>query len=97
MVVNNVIVMVTAIVLVVVCKAIKAEDKMMARVKAFADRHLERFMSRKLLVWLSTTSLLLAEYVNSEQWVAISLAYIGSQGLADIATAYKSGQLLKKD
>ena len=69
---------------------------MMARVKAFADKHLERFMSRKLLVWLSTTSLLLAEYVNSEQWVAISLAYIGSQGLADIATAYKSGQLLKK-
>ena len=69
---------------------------MMARVKAFADRHLERFMSRKLLVWLSTTSLLLAEYVNSEQWVAISLAYIGSQGLADIATAWKSGQLLKK-
>jgi hypothetical protein len=73
------------------------EDKMMARMKAFADRHLERFMSRKLLVWLSTTSLLLAEYVNSEQWVAISLAYIGSQGLADIATAWKSGQLLKKD
>jgi len=69
----------------------------MARMKAFADRHLERFMSRKLLVWLSTTSLLLAEYVNSEQWVAISLAYIGSQGLADIATAWKSGQLLKKD
>ena len=70
---------------------------MMARVKAFADRHLERFMSRKLLVWLSTTSLLLAEYVNSEQWVAISLAYIGSQGMADIATAWKSGQLLKKE
>jgi hypothetical protein len=69
---------------------------MMARIKAFADKHLERFMSRKLLVWLSTTSLLLAEYVNSEQWVAISLAYIGSQGLADIATAWKSGQLLKK-
>ena len=68
----------------------------MARMKAFADKHLERFMSRKLLVWLSTTSLLLAEYVNSEQWVAISLAYIGSQGLADIATAWKSGQLLKK-
>ena len=69
----------------------------MARIKAFADKHLERFMSRKLLVWLSTTSLLLAEYVNSEHWVAISLAYIGSQGLADIATAWKSGQLLKKD
>jgi len=96
-VVNNVTVMVIAIAPVAVCTAIKAEDNMMARMKAFADRHLERFMSRKLLVWLSTTSLLLAEYVNSEQWVAISLAYIGSQGLADIATAWKSGQLLKKD
>ena len=53
-------------------------------------------MSRKLLVWLSTTALLLTEYVNSEQWVAIALAYIGSQGIADIAVAWKSGQLLKK-
>ena len=69
---------------------------MMARMKAFADRHLEKFMSRKLLVWISTTALLLTEYVNSDQWVAIALAYIGSQGIADIAVAWKSGQLLKK-
>jgi len=68
---------------------------MVARMKAFADRHLEKFMSRKLLVWISTTALLLTEYVNSEQWVAIALAYIGSQGIADIAVAWKSGQLLK--
>ena len=68
----------------------------MSRIKAFADKHLERFMSRKLLVWTSTSALLLTDYVNSEQWVAISLAYIGSQGLADIATAWKSGQLLKR-
>ena len=67
----------------------------MARIKAFADKHLEKFMSRKLLVWISTTALLLTEYVNSEQWVAIALAYIGSQGIADIAVAWKSGQLLK--
>tara|TARA_Y100000310_G_scaffold247734_1_gene253417 strand:- start:541 stop:765 length:225 start_codon:yes stop_codon:yes gene_type:complete len=73
------------------------ENKTMARIKAFADKHLEKFMSRKLLVWISTTALLLTEYVNSEQWVAIALAYIGSQGIADIATAWKSGQLLKKD
>ena len=68
----------------------------MSRIKAFVDKHLERFMSRKLLVWTSTSALLLTDYVNSEQWVAISLAYIGSQGLADIATAWKSGKLLKK-
>ena len=76
--------------------ALISEVKVMSRVKAFADRYLERFMSRKLLVWISTTALLLTEYVNSEQWVAIALAYIGSQGIADIAVAWKSGQLLKK-
>ena len=69
----------------------------MSRIKAFADKHLERFMSRKLLVWTATTVLLLTDYVNSEQWIAIALAYIGSQGLADIATSWKSGQLLKKN
>ena len=69
----------------------------MARIKAFADRHLERFLSRKLLVWSTTTALLAYDKLDGEQFVAISLAYIGSQGLADIATAWKSGQLLKKD
>jgi hypothetical protein len=69
---------------------------MMARMKAFVDRHLEKYLSRKLLVWMTTTGLLFAEKLNGEQWVAIALAYIGSQGLADIATAWKSGQFLKK-
>ncbi len=69
----------------------------MARIKALVDAHLERFLSRKLLVWITTTSLLVFDKLNGEQWVAISLAYIGSQGIADIATAWKSGQLLKKD
>jgi len=64
--------------------------------KAFVDRHLEKYLSRKLLVWMTTTGLLFAEKLNGEQWVAIALAYIGSQGLADIATAWKSGQFLKK-
>jgi len=73
------------------------KDKKMSRIKAFADKHLERFMSRKLMVWTATTALLLTDYVNSEQWIAIALAYIGSQGVADIATSWKSGQLLKKD
>ena len=82
---------------VVVSIAIKAEGEMMARIKAFADKYLERFMSRKLLVWVSTTVLLVVDKLDGEQWVAIALAYIGSQGIADIATAWKSGKLLKKD
>ena len=62
------------------------EDKM----KAIIDRSLEKYLSRKLLVWITTTCLLVSEFVNSEQWVAIALAYLGSQGLADIATRWKS-------
>ena len=61
----------------------------MAAIKAWADRHLERFLSRKLLVAY--------DKIDGEQFVAISLAYIGSQGIADIATAWKSGQILSKD
>jgi len=70
---------------------------MMARIKAFVDKYVERFMSRKLLVWVATTVLLVVDKLDGEQWVAIALIYIGTQGAADIATAWKSGQLLKKD
>lgn len=65
--------------------------------RAFLDRHIHRFLSRKLLVWTSTTALLVMGKLDGEQWVAISLAYIGSQGLADIASAWKSGSLLQKN
>jgi hypothetical protein len=58
--------------------------------KAIIDKSLEKYLSRKLLVWITTTCLLVSGFVNSEQWVAIALAYLGSQGLADIATRWKS-------
>tara|TARA_S200000501_G_C20687500_1_gene683615 strand:+ start:152 stop:346 length:195 start_codon:yes stop_codon:yes gene_type:complete len=64
----------------------------MARVKAIVDKRLEKYMSRKLLVWLTTTGLLLADKVTNEQWVAIALAYVGIQGFADIAVRWKSGK-----
>tara|TARA_A100001515_G_scaffold142428_1_gene141224 strand:- start:4079 stop:4273 length:195 start_codon:yes stop_codon:yes gene_type:complete len=62
---------------------------MMTAVKAFADQHLERFMSKKLLVWLTTTGLLLAEKVDSEQWIIIATAYVGTQGFVDIVGRLK--------
>ena len=64
--------------------------------KAILDRNLEKFMSRKLLVWVTTTVLLTVDKIDGEQWLAIALAYIGSQGIANIATAWKTGKLLKK-
>ena len=60
--------------------------------KAIIDKRLEKYLSRKLLVWLTTTGLLLADKVTNEQWVAIALAYVGIQGFADIAVKWKSGK-----
>jgi len=68
----------------------EVEDKMMTAVKAFADKHLERFMSKKLIVWLTTTGLLLAEKVDSEQWIIIAAAYVGTQGFVDVVARFKS-------
>ena len=56
------------------------------------DNFLERWTSRKLLVWLTTTGLLLANYVNSEEWMAIALGYIGIQGMADIAVKWRAAK-----
>ena len=58
------------------------------------DRLLSKLVSRKLMVWLTATGLMLTETLplQSGDWVAISLAYIGIQGLADIAREWKHGK-----
>ena len=58
------------------------------------DRLLSKLVSRKLMVWLTATGLMLTETLplQSGDWVAISLAYIGIQGMADIAREWKHGK-----
>ncbi len=58
------------------------------------DQTLNKLISRKLMVWLTATGLMLTETLplQSGDWVAISLAYIGIQGLADIAAQWKHGK-----
>ena len=68
------------------------ESKAMARAKAFMDRYVERFISRKFLAWGVATYLCLQTTVTSEDWVAVTLAYIGSQALVDLATQWKHGK-----
>jgi len=62
--------------------------------KHFIDKTLNKLMSRKLMVWLTATSFMLLDIVplESSDWVAISLAYIGIEGLADIATRWRHGK-----
>lgn len=54
------------------------------------DRNLNKFVSRKLLVWLTATGFLCTGFITNEQWVALALAYVGVQGFADIAVRWKS-------
>ena len=58
------------------------------------DKTLSKLVSRKLMVWMTATGLMLTETLplQSGDWVAISLAYIGIQGLADIAREWKHGK-----
>jgi hypothetical protein len=61
--------------------------------KNIVDNHLQKFISRKLLVWVTASGFLLADKLNGEQWMAIALAYVGVQGFADIAIRWKEGRL----
>ena len=59
--------------------------------KAFLDKHMERFISRKFLAWGTATFLCVIGMVASSDWVAVTLAYIGTQALVDAAVMWKHG------
>ena len=63
----------------------------MGKVKAVFDKHVERFISRKFLAWITATWLSINTSLTSEDWVAVTLAYIGSQALVDLAKSWKHG------
>jgi len=61
--------------------------------KQAVDKLLNKLISRKLMVWATATLLMLTNSgLNSSDWVAVSLAYISLQGLADIANSWKHGK-----
>ena len=61
-------------------------------IKPFADKMMGKIISRKFTVFSLTTVFLYLGSITGEQWVAISLGYIGIQGIADIATQWKFGK-----
>ena len=65
---------------------------MVRAAKAFLDKHLERFISRKFLAWGTATYLVVLGGVTSDDWVAVTLAYIGSEAMVDIAARWKHGK-----
>ena len=56
------------------------------------DKIVGRLVSRKLLVWGTATALAIVGSVTSEDWVAVSLVYIGSQAAVDLATVWRHGK-----
>ena len=58
--------------------------------KQALDKWMAKLISRKLLVWLTSTGFLVADLITSEQWVAVALAYVGVEGFADIAVRWKA-------
>ena len=62
--------------------------------KEVLDTALNKVMSRKLMVWGTATIFMFMDTVPlaSDDWVAISLAYIGIEGLADIASRWRHGR-----
>lgn len=51
----------------------------------------EKFVSRKLLVWITGTVLLCLGKVTPEEWTAVTLGYVGIEGFADLAVKWKKG------
>ena len=64
----------------------------MAKVRAWLDRQVQRFISRKFLAWGTATYLVLSNSLTSEDWVAVTLVYIGSQAMVDLASTWRHGK-----
>jgi len=52
----------------------------------------EKILSRKLLVWIVATGFLGFGKITPDEWMSISLGYIGIQGVADMAAKWKQGK-----
>lgn len=64
---------------------------MTEKARAFLDRNVEQFVSRKFLAWVAATCMCIFGNVTSEDWVAVTMAYIGTQALVDAAVKWKHG------
>ena len=61
----------------------------MASAKGFIDTWLEKFTSRKLLVWTVASILAATGHLTSSDWGVISAIYIGGQTVVDVVERLK--------
>tara|TARA_R100000030_G_scaffold30268_1_gene22231 strand:+ start:5507 stop:5698 length:192 start_codon:yes stop_codon:yes gene_type:complete len=62
---------------------------MTEQVKAFADKYVERFISRKFLAWIAASTLALYGVLSSSDWTQLTMVYIGSQAAVDLVKSLK--------
>lgn len=48
------------------------------------DKILDKVISRKLVVWIASTILLVTHIIQPSDWIIVSGVYIGSQSVVDI-------------
>jgi hypothetical protein len=63
----------------------------MEKIKALLDRMTEKVISRKFLAWVTATVLASYNHIDSGDWVAVTVMYIGSEALVDLAARWKHG------
>ena len=73
-------------------KDLKEEDKKPIEARnGIIDVIAGKFISRKLLVWITSTILLGLNKITPEEWTALSLGYVSIEGFADLAVKWKKG------
>ncbi len=66
------------------------EGKMLSdKAKAFMDKYVERFISRKFLAWLTASGLALYGVLSSSDWTSLTMVYIGSQAAVDLVKGFR--------
>jgi len=68
---------------------IKEEIEKPSSSRGILDIVTEKAVSRKLLVWIVATVMLGLNKLTPDEWTAISLGYVGIEGIADIAIKWK--------
>ncbi len=68
----------------------KEDEKPIEARNGIIDVIAGKFISRKLLVWITGTVLLGFGKITPDEWTAITLGYVSIEGFADIIIKFKN-------
>lgn len=58
--------------------------------KAKLDKFINKWASRKLLVFVVASSALFSGHLSAAEWITISIVYVGVQGASDVVERFKN-------